>query len=79
MPYSYATLQRRRLERRFARSKCFCGRPASLQRKRIGGRIYLYFEHSGRDIKPRWHYLGPQEDVEKAGGVTRYLEKLRQE
>jgi len=77
--YSYASIVKKKQERWFSRKRCpVCNTPGSgPYAKRIHGREYLYFKHSQKYSNRVWHYLGPRDRVEAAGGVEAFLEKLR--
>jgi len=77
--YSYATILQRRKEKWFKRARCpICGAVGSgPYLKKIRGREYFYFKHSRKYSNRVWHYIGPRDQVEAAGGVEAYLERLR--
>ena len=50
--------------------------------KRVKGHDYLYFAHSLKNVETgrhylKWCYIGSARAVERAGGVSSYLEALR--
>lgn len=84
LPYSYAALVEKKKAKYFARKRCpICGRPGSgPYKKKVKGREYLYFAHSLKNPETgkhyqKWCYIGSARSVERAGGVSAYIEAVR--
>jgi hypothetical protein len=84
MPYSYASMVQRKMDRYYKRPRCpVCGRPGSgPHKKRIRGCEYVYFAHTLENPEIgkfyiKWCYIGPAATIEKAGDAAAYLEIIR--